>query len=316
MMRLRMRFTLALLFLAPVAAAQTSVDETKAVKPDGLVEINNVSGSVRIIGWDKTEVHVTGTLEKNVERLDFDVRDGRTEIKVVLPKHAHNDTSAHLTIQVPAASQLEVETVSASVNVENLSEMESAPETISIRSVSGNVKTEARAQTVSLQTVSGDISFAGTADRMKGETVSGDVTCSGAISSLAAKTISGEVTAKGVQREAEISTVSGDAELDLETIRKAVLTSMSGDIDLEGALAEEGRINASTQSGDIMIRFAKEVSAEFEVSAISGNIKTELGGATSSVERTNFGRALRFSVGTGAGLVHLRTVSGDITLLR
>ena len=38
------------------AAAQRDVDETKPAKPDGRVEINNVKGSVHVVGWDRDEV--------------------------------------------------------------------------------------------------------------------------------------------------------------------------------------------------------------------------------------------------------------------
>jgi DUF4097 and DUF4098 domain-containing protein YvlB len=361
MKKLLAQFVLGVLFTTAVAVGQTSVDETRAAKPDGMVEVSNISGAVEVIGWGKDEVHVTGTLERNVERLDFDVRDGRTSIKVVLPDKVHKDASAYLTIHVPAASRLEIETVSAEVGVggdstgtlaettssdqgkaetepgdvgltapgtKNASrrvgiktvsgevQLTAGAETISIQTVSGDVHVKVNANVVEIQTISGDTSLSGTANRVESTSVSGDLELSGVIASLSATTVSGEVTAEGVATGAKMSTSSGDIRLAAREIENGEIETVSGEIDFKGALAPNGRFDASTRSGDITLRFTQEVSAAFEVDTMSGDVETELGGTVPSVTKTGPGKPLRFSAGAGAGLVRIETVSGDVLLRR
>src|SRR6202789_1056018 len=84
-----------------LAYAATSVDEHRPANPQGAVEIDNVAGSIDVQGWDKSEVAVTGTIGKDVERVDVTSDGNRTSIRVLLPK-GHNwgmrDGDAHLVV--------------------------------------------------------------------------------------------------------------------------------------------------------------------------------------------------------------------------
>ena len=51
----------ALAALPAVAAAQERVNQTRPAPPDGVVQIENAAGSVRVIGWERAEVAVSGT---------------------------------------------------------------------------------------------------------------------------------------------------------------------------------------------------------------------------------------------------------------
>ena len=50
------------------------------------MEIDNVAGLIDVQGWDKSEVAVTGTIGKDVERVDVTGDSNRTSIRVMLPK--------------------------------------------------------------------------------------------------------------------------------------------------------------------------------------------------------------------------------------
>src|SRR5579862_4986480 len=99
-----------------LASAATSVDEHRAANPQGAVEIDNVAGSIDVQGWDKSEVAVTGTAGKDVERVDVTGDGNRTSIRVVLPKGMHwgmHDGEAHLVIHVPTNSSVTASVVSS-----------------------------------------------------------------------------------------------------------------------------------------------------------------------------------------------------------
>ena len=95
----------ALLLAAPSAPAQTRVDQSRPASADGLVDIENMSGSVKVVGWDKNEVAVRGTLGRRAEGLDFSGSGSRTRIEVETQGSPHG-VSSDLEISVPARSRL------------------------------------------------------------------------------------------------------------------------------------------------------------------------------------------------------------------
>lgn len=312
----------------PAAAAQKSVDETQAVKPDGVVQISNVAGSVRVVSWEKSEVHLSGELEENVERVDFEVRDGRTSIRVVIREHAHGDSAAYLTVSAPSASSLEIDAVSASVNIEDGAPPElerPARQSVCARSVSGEVGVNTWASAVELKSVSGDVAFSGAAETLDAETVSGNIQCAGAHSadvrtisgdikvanadSVKSRSTSGDLTASNIRHDAEASSVSGDMEMTVASMNKVSAQTVSGDVSMEGSLAPAGRLTASAQSGDVDVSFPPEVSAEFDIHTMSGEVETEFG-----IKSNGINRNLNFALGSGDGYVRISTTSGDISI--
>src|SRR5690348_12631450 len=94
---------------APPAASR-NVNETRPAKAEGEARIDNLAGTVKIHGWDKNEVHVTGNLGSLVRRLDINSDGSGISIKVVLPHDVHGDECdecADLSIDVPAGSRVE-----------------------------------------------------------------------------------------------------------------------------------------------------------------------------------------------------------------
>jgi hypothetical protein len=136
-----------------LAHAGTSVDEHRAASPQGAVEIDNVAGMIDVQGWDKSEVAVTGTIGKDVDRVEVTGEGNRTSIRVILPQGHHwgmRDGEAHLVIHVPANSSIAASLVSSDLKV---SAVHGALE---LRTVSGNISGEGGGD-VRANAVSGDI---------------------------------------------------------------------------------------------------------------------------------------------------------------
>src|ERR1700722_13182498 len=142
-----------LVFPWSLAYAETSIDQHREANPQGAVEINNVAGSIDVQGWDKSEVAVTGTIGKDVERVDVTGDANRTSIRVVLPRGTHlsmRDGEAHLVVHVPTNSS------------------------VSTSLVSSDLKASAVHGALELRTVSGSISGDGGGD-LRANDVSGDI---------------------------------------------------------------------------------------------------------------------------------------------
>src|ERR1700761_1154561 len=67
------------------AADSKSYAEHVPATPTGPVHIGNISGSVTVSGWDKSEVEITGELGAKVERVEVTHDEQGVNIKVVLP---------------------------------------------------------------------------------------------------------------------------------------------------------------------------------------------------------------------------------------
>src|SRR5258708_7904633 len=166
--------------------AATTVEEHRPASPQGAVEIDNVAGSIDVQGWDKSEVAVTGTVGKDVERVDVTSDGNRTSIRVVLPNGHHwgmRDGEAHLTIRVPTSSSVSTSMVSSDLRI---SAVRGALE---LRTVSGNITGDGGGG-LRANDVSGGIHFtAPAAQRIRREAIHGHIVLSGVKHAVEATTL-------------------------------------------------------------------------------------------------------------------------------
>ena len=133
----RSLITLLLLGMCSLAAAESrTVDRTLEATPDGSVGIELISGSVRFVGWNRDEVRIEGTLERDVEGLDIDAGKNYISIEVDLVDRSGgmHRADADLVIHVPEGSRIDAESVSANLEIEGIRGA------VSIESVNGDVR--------------------------------------------------------------------------------------------------------------------------------------------------------------------------------
>jgi DUF4097 and DUF4098 domain-containing protein YvlB len=281
---------LALAMAALPSLAQQRVDEKRPAGKDGVVEIRNVAGSVKVMGWDREEVAVTGTLGKGTERLEFSGSGNRTLVKVVLPPSSHHVDGSDLEIKVPAGSTLDVETVSADITAEKVSG------SLRLQSVSGGVTVGGEPKEFNVKTVSGDVTVTATGAPGRAKSVSGAVTLQGVVGTVEASSVSGEVTVTG----GEVSSV------ELETT--------SGNIKLDAGVAKGARLDARTVSGEVKLILPAGVAADFDVTTFSGEITNDFGPAAHRTSEYGPGKELSFSTGGGGARVVAKSFSGGVYL--
>ena len=97
------------------ALAQQAVDKQRPAASDGLVEIENPAGSVRVLGWSKAEVGVTGTLGRRAT-LNLTGEPRRTHVEVEVEGNPHG-TRSDIEVHVPAGSRVSVESFAASITI-------------------------------------------------------------------------------------------------------------------------------------------------------------------------------------------------------
>jgi hypothetical protein len=284
------------LLLAASAAATASSDKTfdrqAPAQPRGVVEISNVTGTIEVSGWDRSEVSVHGDLDTGVERVDLTSEGPRTTIKVILPHTSSHGGEARLQVKIPKDSELDVSAVNADVTTTGVLGVQH------LSAVSGNIAAELAGADVELKTVSGDL-------RLKGH---------GQPARLHVSTVSGDIHLEHGAGDLEASTVNGTLILSLDSARGVRARTTSGDLRFEGKLTRGASFEASTVSGDLNVRASADGGYAYEVSSFSGDITDCFSVSPEHVSKYAPGSRLEGTRGEGAGHVRLKTMSGDIQL--
>jgi len=269
------------------------IDRTIPAQAGDEIVISNVSGTIDVRGWDRSDVQVTGHLGDDVERLDVDSSGGRITIKVVLPRGNTHDGEAMIEVHVPKSSRVEVAAVSADV---------------SSRGVLGSQR---------LKSVSGEITADIAGDESEVRSVSGDVTVhgSGRPISLRLSSVSGSLDVLNAAGKIDVVTVSGDARVQMGETSEVRGRTTSGNLEVHGKLTHDGRVDVEGVSGDITLRLSAPGGLSTEIESFSGDIE---GCLAENVERVSkYGPGVRLNLrGTDAGgaRVRAKTLSGDINI--
>ncbi len=291
LLKLPVAIALACAALAPAWAA-TPIDQVRPLDPRGRVEIDNLKGRVEVRAWDRQEVRVTGSLGDGVEKLVIDGDRDELRIEVKYPNRSRNTEPTMLVVQVPLQAELEIETVSADIDVHGV-----APRELSLQSVSGDIVANGAPRRASVESVSGDVNLTFNSSEVEASTVSGDLVVAGRLTG-----------------EASVETVSGDLRFDSrgERLRKFSAGSVSGNIAARLALAEAGEIRMESVSGDLGLDLPKDLSAEVSGESFSG----DLSAPGAKIQREDFGPGSSFHqrYGDGKGEIRLETFSGDARL--
>ena len=229
------------------AAAEQKVEARRSAAADALVEIENPAGSIRVIGWERGEVMVTGDLGAGASGLDFTGSGSRIRVGVDAERNPHGVVSS-LEVHVPAKSRLQIESFAGSITVEG---------------VSG---------TVSAETVNGSITVSGQAREIAAESVNGAVQVSGASTHTKAESVNGSVVVRGASGDLEASTVNGRLEVSGGSFERAHLETVSGSLSFEGGLASGATFEAETVSGSVTLALPASVAADFSISTFSGSV--------------------------------------------
>jgi hypothetical protein len=211
----------------PLRAA-TPIEQTRPLAPNGRVEIDNLKGRIVVRPWNRNEVHVTGSLGDGVEKLVIEGDRDHLVVRVQYPKQigawrSDRTGPTDLELQVPLQADLDISSVSASIDVDGV-----APADLDVDTVSGDVVIAGAPRRADLNSVSGNVRATLNSGDVKLETVSGDASLRGKLSGqVHGETVSGSLT------------IEGGA-----TLSRLTTNSVSGDISMRTALADGGEIKS------------------------------------------------------------------------
>ena len=282
-------FGITLICWAPVAARD--VNERFVTGPNARVDISNVSGSVRVDGWDRQEVLITGDLHKNAE-MDLRHDDERVGVKIRKKSGFGRSGPTELRVQVPYASEVEVYVVSADIEV---------------RKVAGELR---------LEVVSGDVEVRDLRGDAQVTSASGDIEIAGELSPSRVKivSVSGDARVRDVAGEVDITTISGRNTVTGGDFERVRLESTSGRIEFLGGLLSGGQLDAQAISGRIELEIVDGDDLDVDIETFSGNIDNCMGEEAERKSKYGPGRQLRFSRGAADRDVRAKALSGRVEL--
>jgi DUF4097 and DUF4098 domain-containing protein YvlB len=269
-------------------AAQTPVDQKRPAAPDAKVSIENMSGSVKVTGWDRAEVQVKGTLGEGAE-LSFDGPEKELQVEVEAEGNPMGIKS-DLEVFVPAGASVSVEGFQA---------------TISVAGVTGSVSAE---------TVNGSITQAGAAKDVALESVNGSIDVTKAGGRVKAEAVNGSVTVRDASGELEAAAVNGKVLVTGGSFDRAKLESVAGGVRFEAGLSARATLSVESVSGTVDLFLPATLGAEFSVSTFSGDIVNELGPAAEKTSKWTPGKELSFTSGSGGARVTVETLSGTVNI--
>jgi hypothetical protein len=162
---------------------------------------------------------------------------------------------------------------------------------------------------VDAQTVSGDLAVSGVHGPLEIQGVSGEISIEDVQGPLRLKSVSGDVECRRYVGHIEGNTVSGDVSFDAVRVRSLQLHTVSGDVELKGALEAAREHRFRTISGDVDLSLAEpDLLVDFRTA--SGDLECDI---PARVNRQNR-KAYTVALGDARGHVVVKTVSGDLTI--
>lgn len=285
-----------LLAVTPALAAKKPVDVSHPLNSTGSVKIDNLAGSVKIVGWSKNSVHVTGTLGSTDMNLQVTGDKDSLGIRVVYPEtrdsNNRNEPGSDLVVQLPRGAAVETDTVSATIAAAGVAGSQS------LKSVSGDITVESRSSDIDAQSVSGNVEVKGSA----------------ADAHIEMDTVSGFAHASGVAGELTGQTVSGDVAVDASRLSRATLNCTSGRAEFNSPIEADGHYKFSTVSGKIVMNLPRQPDAEFDITTFSGSIDNSFGPKPKKVSEYTPSLELHFTSGKGGATVKASSMAGEIVL--
>lgn len=282
------------------ALAATPINETRPLDARGHVTIDNLKGSIEVRAWDRREVRIEGSLGQGVEKLEITGDAQHLSVKVKYPKtgglgfFSGSDKSepSLLRLMVPLQADLDIDAVSADVDVNGMASGE-----LVIDSVSGDINAVGAPREATIDSVSGDIKLILNSAKVSTENVSGDIELRGRLNGeVHVETVSGDVTMSG--HESMLRKLSGN--------------TVSGDLTVSTGLASGGRIGLESVSGNLTLRVPANLSAQVQGKSFSGDLVAP----EVQINRPKHGPGASFEhrYGNGDGEITIESFSGDARL--
>jgi hypothetical protein len=291
----------------PVVSEQTAPADQNVI-----VSLSVLAGSITVRGSDRREVHVQTNDDKRIELHRKDGTSGNTPATRLTVLFYDSDEegeggqaeecggSTDVKLDVPRGATVILKTQDGDIDVSDVAEVRAS-------------------------TSNGDVSLRRIAKGVEANSMSGDVSLRDAGGHVRLNSISGSVEAVNVSAIdagdfLQAKSVSGDVTLESIAPARVEARTISGEVNLRGALAPGGHYDFNTTSGDITLMLPESSSFKLDAQVFtSGEINTSFPLKQASKGSTSAEQAAGHLVGTygsGDATINLNSFSGTLRLLK
>ena len=289
--------------LAPVSSAwaqkdgkgtaRVALDRRAAIAPDASIRIAGAISSLKIIGWDKDSLVITGSMPQGW-RFDGGVSGvtslGRGAKFFIEPSTDVFPTGAAVELRVPTRARVWAKSGSADIEVSG---------------VSGGLD---------LNIVGGSVTVNSAPRELNVEAMDGAVRVLAGAAWLRIKTATGDIEVRGGSEDVGLSTVSGTVRIGNGKYERAKLETVTGDVVYQGDVGYKGSLDLTTHSGRIELRLPARPDLELDAASVTGTIENGVTTSRPIPGREGRGMELGFSSGSGDTRMIVRSFKGSITL--
>ena len=261
------------------------LDTTLTVSRGARIDLGLVSGTIKVTSWDKPQVQIHASTENGYIR--FDASSSRISLSV---EDQEGEEDAEFTIIVPKDADVETSAVSGDITVKGVAELDAT-------------------------NVSGDMNVVGVAGRATLQSVSGEVNASDLGGPVRAQSVSGDVTLQRIAGDINVQTVSSEMKLVGVKSSYVKTSTVSGDLEYEGALDPKGRYEFHSHSGGFSLTVPRATGAEVSFKGWSGELHSSC--QMMLMPGDNGGghyKTMTFRLGSGGAKVDIETFSGDVEI--
>jgi len=284
---------LAAVLAVPTLAAQRSVDIRRAVTPTASVRITGAFAELRIRGWTKDSVVITGTIPVDARfggGFMSPTAGGSPGAKFYL-ETSSGIPAGKLELRVPVSARVWAKSGSATIDVEG---------------VTGGLD---------LNIIGGSVHVAGNPHELTVESMDGAVSVDGSPSWVRLKTATGDIVFNGGSEDAGLTTVSGTIRVPAGRFDRARIQSVTGAVDFAGDVARGGSLDIDTHGGAIDLRLPRTIAADFDIATVAGTVENALTKRAALPGREGRGQEIGFTTGGGGARIYVRSFKANIRLL-
>lgn len=272
------------------AAAQRILDERLPAAPAVHVRIQNIAGSVKIVGWNRDSVAVTGTVHDTpAERFAVAQEDGSVRIGIWDTSVASARPS-DIEVRVPANASVWVRTGSAGIYTGGIT------------------------GSIDAASVGGDIEITGVPADAAVESMTGSIVLDVRTRALRAKTVTGPMRIHGVIADATATSVSGNILVEDADVGRGTFESINGELRVVGRLRSDAVLDFVTHGGAIEFLLPAGTDAEFLVGTYEGSLVNEFRVPVRTSASKIKGSEQSFTLGAGGSRVTVRTFRGRVVV--
>lgn len=275
------------------ASGMRTVEQRRAVTSTPSLRVMGGFASMRIVGWDKDSVVITGTIPEDAR---FEGNFGGPQstpvsgMKMYLELPEGASPTAKIEMRIPARARLWVKAGSAAVDVSG---------------VTGGLD---------LNVIGGTVHVNGSPRELNVEAMDADVRVDGSPSWFRAKTATGNIVLVGGSDDLALTSVSGTIDIADGQVERARLETVTGPVRFADDLVHGGSLDASTHSGAIILRWSQKNGAEMDIGTLTGTISNGLTKRPAVPGREGRGQEIGLMVGGGGARVYVRSFKGNIEL--